>query len=143
MFFNRLYIRFYIIVYLVILLDLKSEPCKSTLYYSIIVVAVSVVVFVIDLYVFSVPFALGYLSWSSTGLITSLYIIILLAMTYVVKGATKASTVSSEKNINTLIFIFIYSILLSFVLNLFGITSAIVMITNTVLMMYFFYKRYA
>lgn len=119
-------------------MDFSSEPYSSVLYYSVSVVVVSVVLFALDAYVLSLPFALSYLSWSSVALTSGIYVIILLALFYLKPGATEGLT---EVNLNTLIFIFIYSILLSFVLNIFGVTAAVALFANTLLMMYYFYRR--
>lgn len=125
---------------MVFLMDLSKEPWKSTILYSIIVAVVSVLVWVIDTYVFPVPFGLSFLYWSTTGMITSFYIIILIALVHYMKTSEKQGGLK-EITLNTIMFVFIYSILLSFVLNLFNITSAIVLIANTLIMMYYFYKR--
>jgi hypothetical protein len=125
---------------LVFLMDLNKEPWKSMILYSVIVVVVSVLVWVIDVYVISVPFALSFLYWSTTAMVTSFYIIILIALVYYLKTSAKAGGLK-EGTLNTIMFVFVYSILLSFVLNMFDVTSAIVLIANTVIMMYYFYKR--
>ncbi|MFX0211337.1 MAG: hypothetical protein ACFFDT_35480 [Candidatus Hodarchaeota archaeon] len=121
-------------------MDLSKEPWKSTILYSVIVAVVSVLIWVIDTYVFPVPFGLSFLYWSTTGMITSFYIIILIALVYFMKTEEESGGLK-KATLNTIMFVFIYSILLSFVLNLFNITSAIVLIANTLIMMYYFYKR--
>jgi len=73
-------------------------------------------------------------------MITSFYIIILIALVHYMKTKEEPGGLK-ETTLNTIMFVFIYSILLSFVLNLFDITSAIVLIANTLIMMYYFYKR--
>ena len=118
----------------------SKEPWKSTILYSIIIAVVSVLVWVIDTYVFTVPYGLSFLYWSTTGMITSFYVIILIALVYFMKTQEKPGGLK-ETTLNTIMFVFIYSILLSFVLNLFNITSAIALIANTLIMMYYFYKR--